>query len=582
MAAGYFNSFMKKLSAILGKFHKLHLGLYVLFALMLAFGNFTAFFFERYSMIDVDLVKSELQRVTDSHGAYSSSQSTWIKIFKPVNFTITDKSGADGKPGRMGDKKDKSGDLYLLLLAVWLWPLYKYYFSGKPQDLVRIEKRIINLPLVLFIMGWVIALQGYFSKVASYSLHYGAVPGRAKLVFAVSALLVGTFVSYLNLELTGMYIRGRIAKPFFLENNPYGVKHGFAINLTMRYALMMFSLAMVPLLLSVYMPVFANLDLFAAIKAAGDAARERFLTYENMRTIVPIMVVGALAAVILVFQAVSIFLYRFNVQAPVSALVGRMKAVAAGDFSCKTSVLYADELGQLKGHFNMMLDGLVERDHIKDTFGRYVSLEIAEKIMKSGKVNLAGEEIQATVLFSDIRDFTPMSEKIPPVELIRFLNEYFTYITKPIAENKGVINKFIGDAVMAIFSPVFGVEDHQAAALKAALGMREALKAFNAQGRYPEVFFGVGVHSGGLVAGNVGTAERLEYTVLGDTVNVASRIESHTKNAATQILLSEATVQGLDQKRFPGVKFIECPDVLMKGKSKPMVLYKVELEVTAG
>src|SRR3989338_8747139 len=448
---------------------------------MLAFGNFTAFFFERYSMIDVDLVKSELQRVTDSHGAYSSSQSTWIKIFKPVNFTVAGKPGADGKPAKKGDKKDSSGDLYFLLLVIWLWPLYKFYFSKKPQDLVRMEKRIIDLPLVLFVLGWVIALQGYFSKVASYSSHYGAAPDRVKLVFAVSALLVGTFVSYLNLELTGLYIRGRMAKPFFLETNPYGVKRGFAINLTMRYALMMFSLAMVPLLLSIYMPVFANLDLFASLKAARNVGIERFLTYENVKIIVPILVVGALVAVILVFQALSIVLYRYNVQAPVSALVGRMKAVAAGDFSCKTSVLYADELGQLKGHFNMMLDGLVERDHIKDTFGRYVSLEIAEKIMKSGKVNLAGEEIQATVLFSDIRGFTPLSEKLPPVELIRFLNEYFTYITKPITENKGVINKLMGDAVMAIFSPVFGVEDHQGAALKAALGMREALKAFNAQ-----------------------------------------------------------------------------------------------------
>ncbi|PIU19208.1 MAG: hypothetical protein COT18_08710, partial [Elusimicrobia bacterium CG08_land_8_20_14_0_20_59_10] len=252
-----------------------------------------------------------------------------------------------------------------------------------------------------------------------------------------------------------------------------------------------------------------------------------------------------------------------------------------GDFSCKTSVLYADEFGQLKGHFNMMLDGLVERDHIKDTFGRYVSLEIAEKIMKSGKVNLAGEEIQATVLFSDIRGFTPLSEKLPPVELIRFLNEYFTYVTAPITENKGVINKFIGDAVMAIFSPVFGVEDHQAAAVRAALGMRKALEEFNAQGRHPKVFFGVGVHSGGLVAGNVGTEARLEYTVLGDTVNVASRIESQTKDAAAQILVSGAVVEGLDKSRFPGAVFIECAPVLMKGKSAPMVLYKVEPAVGA-
>ena len=300
------------------------------------------------------------------------------------------------------------------------------------------------------------------------------------------------------------------------------------------------------------------------------------ISFEEMRALLPIIIVGCLVGMILVLQLISILLYRFNVQKPVSALVRRMKTVAAGDFDCKTSVLYADELGQLKGHFNMMLDGLVERDKIKDTFGRYVSMEIAEKIMKSGKVNLAGEEIQATLLFSDIRGFTPLSEKLPPVELIRFLNEYFTYITKPIAENRGVINKFIGDAVMAIFSPVFGVENHQAAALKAALGMKEALKDFNAQGRHPEVFFGVGLHSGGLVAGNVGTEARLEYTVLGDTVNVASRIESQTKAAASPILASEILINSLDKTTFPDVNFIECEPVLMKGKSKPMVLYKVE------
>lgn len=573
---------MKKLSAIWGKFHKLHLGLYLLFTMMVSFGSFTAHFFEKYSLIDKTLFKTEWERVGEARakgGSYTPTEEVKDRIFKPLKLTKhTNYQYADGKwrKGETYDDRIPIGGYYFLFLLAWLWPLYRYNFSKKPQNIGRIESRIINLPIVIFILGWLIALQRYFGKVAAYTAQYGPAPDETKVVFAVSALLFAAFVSYLNLELTGLYIRRRVARPFFLENNPYGLKRGFAISLTLRYALMLFSLGMVPLLLSVYVPVFSNLDQFAQLKASTGVGWGWTLSYENIRVFIPIVITAALVGVILVFQAVSLVLYRFNVQAPVSALVGRMKAVAAGDFTCKTSVLYADELGQLKGHFNMMLDGLVERDHIKDTFGRYVSLEIAEKIMKSGKVNLAGEEIQATVLFSDIRGFTPMSEKIPPVELIRFLNEYFTYITKPIAENKGVINKFIGDAVMAIFSPVFGVEDHRAAALRAALGMREALKEFNAQGRHPEVFFGVGLHSGGLVAGNVGTAERLEYTVLGDTVNVASRIESQTKDAATQILVSEAVLQGVDKSRFPGFSFIGCPPVVMKGKSKPMVLYKVE------
>ena len=565
---------MKKLSLIRENFHKLHLGLYALFMLMVYFGSTTAFFFEKYSLIDTGLVKAQWQQLTDAQAKgsnYKTPEATQEKIYKSLNLTKR-----VGEKGAMTyESRSANLDFSFVFLLLWLLPLYKHYFLKKPQDIGRIERRIIDLPLVIFALGWVVAGQRYFGNVTTYADYFGAVPLRVKAIFGVSALLLGAFVSYLNLELTGLYVRQRLAKPFFLENNPYGVKSGLAISLTLRYALMMFSLAMVPLLLCLYVPVYGNFDIIAVLLHGSDQARQLVLT-EHIGALVPIAIIALLTGIILVFQAVSILLYRANVQKPVSALVGRMKAVAAGDFSCKTSVLYADELGQLKGHFNMMLDGLVERDHIKDTFGRYVSLEIAEKIMKSGKVNLAGEEIQATVLFSDIRGFTPMSENLPPVELIRFLNEYFTSVTKPITENRGVINKFMGDAVMAIFSPVFGVEDHQAAALKAALGMREALREFNARGHHPEVFFGVGLHSGGLVAGNVGTAERLEYTVLGDTVNVASRIESQTKTAATQILVSEAVVRGVDKGSFPGYVFVECAPVLMKGKSRPMVLYKVE------
>lgn len=573
---------MKTLSALLGKLHKLHLGLYVLFSLMVYFGGVTGYLFERFSLIDTALLKQEweLNRGLRAKGEkYTPPKDIAKKVFKPLNLservTYRLKGGKTEKVVTYSDRQE-IGWYYFLILAAWIWPLYRHNFSKKPQDLKAIERRITHLPVVILVLGWAIAVQHYFAKAAAYAAQYGPLPDKVTAVLIVSSLLFVAFVSYLNLELTGLYIRRRIARPFFLATNPYGLKQGFAINLTLRYALMIFSLAMVPLLLSLYMPVITNREVFAQLKLSAGPDRIWAVGYDLIHTLIPIIIMTALTVIIVAFQLISIILYRYNVHAPAGALVARMKAVAAGDFGCKTSVLYADELGQLKGHFNMMLDGLVERDHIKDTFGRYVSLEIAEKIMKSGKVNLAGEEIQATVLFSDIRGFTPLSENMPPAELIRFLNDYFTHITAPITENRGVINKFMGDAVMAIFSPVFGVEDHQAAGLRAALGMREALKRFNAQGRYPEVHFGVGLHSGGLVAGNVGTESRLEYTVLGDTVNVASRIESQTKDLSTQVLLSEATVLGLDRALFPGVAFRECAPVLMKGKSRPMVLYKVE------
>ncbi|MCX5786683.1 MAG: adenylate/guanylate cyclase domain-containing protein [Elusimicrobia bacterium] len=572
----------------------LHLPLYILFWFMINLGGITSSVFMSYSLIDIRLLEAELSKAMAAGRNNEPPRELVEKIFHPLK---TEKSGVhySDKKGREGTReagqasnltmaKESDQDisvsfgssqsiagLYGWLLVLWLWPLYRYRFFRKKPDPAQVERRIINLPLVIFALVWVIAVQQYFIKTAAFAAQYG-VPGlRIKMVFAVAALLFGAFVSYLNLELTQLYIRRFIAKPFFLETNPHGLKRGFAIGLTLRHGLMMFSLAMVPLLLSLYVPVSFNIDAISGL-------RHNFqwtIFFQNHRALIPCLIIALLVVVVLPLQLASVAFFKWSVQKPIDALVRRMRAVAAGDFSCKTSVLYADEIGQLKGHFNLMLDGLAERERIKDTFGKYVSIEIAAKIMKSGKVNLAGEEIRATILFSDIRNFTPLSEKLPPTELIRFLNEYFTAVTRPITDNQGVINKFMGDAVMAIFSPVFGVTDHAEAALRAALGMKDALRRFNATGDHEPVSFGVGMHTGGLIAGNVGTENRLEYTVLGDTVNVASRVEGQTKQFLTEILVSEALLQEVDRGRFPGIEFTACGPVLMKGKTRPMLLYKV-------
>ncbi|HBE89003.1 MAG TPA: hypothetical protein DDW67_07690 [Elusimicrobia bacterium] len=560
------------------KIAPLHLGLYFLFSFSVTFGGFTASYLESASMIDVGALETEWAR---GWGAYKRGEKVdfdFDKVVRPLKRVKMSMLKVGDGDFRIAEEKKTSDELlmwYLLFIVPWLWPLYRHYYGKRKPSQALVERRVINLPLLLFGLSWAAAIHRYFLGMSSYAELYGPVPDSMRLVFIASTVMMGAFASYLNIEITGAYVRRYIARPFFLETDPHGLKHGFAVNLTLRYGLMLFSLAAVPLLLCLYIPIFTSLDLFMPVIEARRSGAPLPLDYAVVRALLPLVFMGMLSAIMLFFQFLSFLLYRQNVQAPISALVKRMKAVAAGDFTCKTSVFYSDELGQLKGHFNMMLDGLVERDHIKDTFGRYVSIEIAEKIMKSGKVNLAGEEIQATVLFSDIRGFTPLSEKLPPAELIKFLNEYFAHITAPIAENRGVINKFIGDAVMAIFSPVFGVEDHRAAAVRAALGMREALARFNAEGKYPPVEFGVGLHSGGLVAGNVGTESRLEYTVLGDTVNVASRIESQTKAAAAEILLSEAVMAGVRPEDFPGVKFVKGQPVLMKGKSEPMSLYSI-------
>jgi adenylate cyclase len=265
-----------------------------------------------------------------------------------------------------------------------------------------------------------------------------------------------------------------------------------------------------------------------------------------------------------------------SIKEPIDVLGEKMQRLASGDFSVQTSVLFNDEIGRLKLNFNLMVDQLREREEIKETFGRYVSIEVARHLIGNRKVALGGENIDATVLFSDIRNFTSMSEKMSPEEVVSMLNTYFSYITEPIMENRGVINKFIGDAVMAVFTPHLGSDNHVQDAVKAALGMRARLEELNRSGKlkYP-VSFGVGLNTGRLVAGNIGTEKRFEYTVIGDTVNVASRMESLSKSLSHDIIISQGTFEAIPADFRETLTIEKTEPVQIKGKSQPASVYRL-------
>ncbi len=550
---------------------RLHLPLYFLFTLMLSLSGIVASLFEQYSVLDirgrVRELRAEMEARERARPPAPAEAASAAASEPRIKLTVGDPVGDRGSTiTRL------NGLLLGLLLVGWLWPLYRHYFSRRPPPAAQVEQRIVDLPVFLFALTWLAAGLRYFEQVELYWDLHGEPDLRVKTTLLAAAVLLGTFAGYLNLELTQIYVRRRIARPYFAEQNPFGLKRGLRLGLTLRHALMIFSLAAAPLALCLYLPAFFNWDLIARVRQGTD----RSLYLANSDILIPLFMMALMAVLMFGFHVLSVALFRWNVQGPLTALIRRMRAVAQGDFDAKEPVLSSDEIGQLKGHFNLMLDGLRERERIKDTFGRYVSVEIARKIIESGKVNLAGEEIEATVLFSDIRNFTPLSERLSPAELIQFLNAYFAHVTAPIMANGGVINKFIGDAVMAIFSPALGQPDHAAAAVRAALGMRAALGEFNRAGGHRIVQAGIGIHSGPLIAGNVGTEQRTEYTVLGDTVNVAARIEGATKDQGTDILVSAAVVSLLRPEEWAEVSFESRGPILLKGKSAPMELLSVE------
>jgi adenylate cyclase len=189
-------------------------------------------------------------------------------------------------------------------------------------------------------------------------------------------------------------------------------------------------------------------------------------------------------------------------------------------------------------------------------------------------LKLGGQKREMTVLFSDLRGFTSLSESLPPDELVEILNAYLARMTQIVFDNGGVLDKYIGDAVMAFWNAPFDQPDHAEQAIRTAIAMRDELERMNGEGVFPrgiELKMGIGINTGEMVVGNFGGEARFDYTVIGDAVNLASRIESATKEYNVQILISEATyhrVSGLVRARRVG-------EATVKGKSEPVVLYAV-------
>jgi adenylate cyclase len=253
---------------------------------------------------------------------------------------------------------------------------------------------------------------------------------------------------------------------------------------------------------------------------------------------------------------------------PLEELTRAMRAVALGNFSPRLAVTQADEFATVAQCFNDMTSGLAERERLRDAFGRYLSPEVAQAVMKEAP-RLGGETVEATVLFADIRGFTGLSERLSPPEIVQLLNGYFSAVEPAIQGAGGWINKFGGDSLLAVFGVPQRRADHAACAVNAALALRAALAAFNAAQRAadrPEIGIGIGIHTGQMVAGNVGSPGRLEYTVIGDAVNAAARLQSLTREHGVDVLLSADAfgAAGLD---VPAESVGQLP---LRGRKEPL------------
>jgi len=249
------------------------------------------------------------------------------------------------------------------------------------------------------------------------------------------------------------------------------------------------------------------------------------------------------------------------------------RAIAAGDLDVRLRVGSHDEVGVLTDSFNRMARHLKEKEMIKRAFSRYVAREVVDEILKDPEhLILSGERREVTVLFCDMRGFTPLSERLSPEEVVLLLNDFYTLMIETTFKHDGTLDKFMGDAVMAIFGAPIRHADHSERAVRTALARREGMVDLNErrrrEGKEP-IEIGIGVSAGEAVAGTVGTEDRMEYTVVGDSVNLGARLGANAGPA--QILISQRTWEHVTD----AVDARHLGPLRVKGKEEQVEVYEV-------
>jgi len=266
--------------------------------------------------------------------------------------------------------------------------------------------------------------------------------------------------------------------------------------------------------------------------------------------------------------------YSQNLRTILSLQLDVMEDISQGNYNTMVPVVTNDEFGLIAAKTNQMIGGLRDREFWQISFGRYVTPEVSEKILH-GEIALEGELRDVTILFCDLRGYTTFAEGKEPKKVVQFLNEYFTEMEKTIKQHKGIVLQYIGDEIEAVFGAPEDLPDHPEMAVRAALEMRKSLSTLNKKREFTgesPIAHGIGVHTGEVLAGSVGSPDRLVYAMVGDTVNSASRIQVLNKTFGTDILISQTTKDLIKAKDF---NLSSLGKMALKGKSEEIEVYKI-------
>jgi adenylate cyclase len=418
----------------------------------------------------------------------------------------------------------------------------------------------VNRPLLnaaFSMTGWVLAGLFYFPYQAWVVGQGGESAWR---LFSGIVFIAGPVASALAFLVSEYYARREI--PLFFPEGRIERAGVLRVPILVRLGATFLVTAVLP-------PMLMTMVSFDLVHRFGGELPEelRPLWTQLLRT--QTYIVGATGVVSLVMA----ILVTRVVNRPVQALRAAMNRVALGDLGVLVPVRSTDELGELNEHFNEMVAELRQARRMRELFGRYVSSAVARQALERG-IALGGELTRATAMFVDLRGFTALTHRLPAARVVELLNEYYLIVERVCDREGGIITQFLGDGVVVVFGgPLRPLPEHALRAVAAAVALQRRLAERNARAE-ERLHAGIGICTGDIIAGNVGAGDRVTYTIVGDAVNQAARLQVKTRDLGASILLTESTRAALGASN--GFALRPVGPVPLKGISAPVDVYAVE------
>lgn len=426
----------------------------------------------------------------------------------------------------------------------------------------KARQRVLNEPFFLLLLDfsiWVVS-----ALLFPVILWGNGITGKIMFRLFCQKFFMGVIITTCAFFLLEMILRKKLIPIFFPEGGLYKTARIFRIRIKTRLTALLVGINIIPLTaffimgMATYSRHFSETELLLRFRSAV------------LFNVLGFMILGIFL----------VFLVTSSLSKPFGDIIKKLRQIKKGQFDGKIKVLSNDEIGYTAEVINDMAEGLKDRDFIKDAFGKYVAKEVRDEVL-SGNIPLDGEQKEVTVLFTDLRNFTPMVEKYEPKQTIQMMNMYFKEMAQAIQENNGLVLQFIGDEIYAVFgAPVYD-KYHPTHAVKAAIALQKSLIKLNVEFKkknWPPLVHGVGIHSGKALAANMGSPERMSYLLVGNTVNIASRLQGLNKEFQTETILSQTTYEELSAEIMNEAEFFPLGAADLKGIKDKIKIFSLNIK----